>query len=59
MLFQIAVLSTDEVSCIQAESLLLELLQRHSGFKLDLVRCIPSQEVFLSIWDLLGMRVEG
>ena len=55
MLFHIAVLSTDEVSWIQAES----LPQRHSGFKLDLVRCIPSQEAFLSIWDLLGMRVEG
>ena len=56
MLFLIAVLSKDEISCIQAESLLLELIQRHSGFKLDLVRCVPSQEVLLSIWDLFGAR---
>lgn len=55
MLFHIAIFSTDELSCIQAQSLLLELFQRHSGFKLDLVRCIPSQEEFLSVWDQLSM----
>lgn len=42
------------MSCENAQSLYLSLLQRHVSFQLDFVRCLPPGETYLSTLDLLG-----
>ena len=57
MLFHISVYAPDISLCNRAFAIYMELIQRHIDFRLDLIRCLPRSDEFISVWKQYGTFV--